>query len=197
DRPARRADRLRVRAVLRHRGAHRGLPSAVYRLDRWPCLVHGGVHRPHRPGCRRPRGRRRHRHRRRPHAPPADARPRSPVAGGCRGDDRQLDRPRDRGTVRLAHRRRSPPGIPPQRTRGPPMSATIRSVEAFSVAYPEPNDSDATRYLTFASVTTDDGVVGWGEAVTMHPGVSRATEKLIESLAERVIGRDVADTERI
>lgn len=77
------------------------------------------------------------------------------------------------------------------------MSATIRSVEAFSVAYPEPNDSGATRYLTFASVTTDDGVVGWGEAVTMHPGVSRATETLIESLAERVIGRDVADTEQI
>lgn len=77
------------------------------------------------------------------------------------------------------------------------MSPTIRSVEAFSVAYPEPNDSDATRYLTFASVTTDDGVTGWGEAVTMHPGVSLATQKLIESLAERVIGRDVVDTEQI
>lgn len=77
------------------------------------------------------------------------------------------------------------------------MTQSVRSVEAFSVAYPEPNDNGATRYLTFVSVTTDDGVVGWGEAVTMWPGVARATERLVDQLAESVVGRDVADTDAI
>lgn len=77
------------------------------------------------------------------------------------------------------------------------MTQTIRSVEAKSVAYPEPNDNNATRYLTFVSVTTNEGVVGWGEAVTMFPGVSRATERLVESIAESLVGRLVTDTDSI
>lgn len=77
------------------------------------------------------------------------------------------------------------------------MTQTIRAIEAMSVAYPEPNDNDATRYLTFVKVTTSEGVVGWGEAVTMFPGVSRATEKLVESLAETLVGRDILDIDAI
>ena len=77
------------------------------------------------------------------------------------------------------------------------MSQTIRAIEAMSVSYPEPNDSEATRYLTFVKVTTSEGVVGWGEAVTMFPGVSRATERLVEALAEPLVGRCIIDTESI
>lgn len=77
------------------------------------------------------------------------------------------------------------------------MNQTVRSLEALSVAYPEPNDSGATRYLTFVKVVTSEGVTGWGEAVTMFPGVARATEKLVESLAESIVGRDPLDTESV
>ena len=77
------------------------------------------------------------------------------------------------------------------------MSQTIARVEALSVAYPEPNDDHAMRYLTFAKITTSDGIVGWGEAVTMFPGVCRATEKLIESLADELVGRDPSETTAI
>lgn len=77
------------------------------------------------------------------------------------------------------------------------MTDTISAVEPLSVAYPEPNDNNATRYLTFVRVTTSGGVVGWGEAVTMFPGVCRATERLVEELAEVLIGRDVTDTDAI
>lgn len=37
----------------------------------------------------------------------------------------------------------------------------IVAVEPIPVAYPEPNDFDATRYLCLVKITTDDGVVGW------------------------------------
>lgn len=73
----------------------------------------------------------------------------------------------------------------------------MASVEALSVSYPEPNDSGAQRYLTFVKIRTNDGVVGWGEAVTMFPGVCRATEKLVESLAEMLVGRDPLETTEI
>ncbi len=41
----------------------------------------------------------------------------------------------------------------------------ITSVEAIPVSYPEPNDFDALRHLCLVKLTTDDGEVGWGEAV--------------------------------
>ena len=66
----------------------------------------------------------------------------------------------------------------------------IKSVVPFSVAYPEPNDDMSTRYLTFARLETDDGAVGWGEAITQLPESSHATAKLIEGIAELVVGRD-------
>ncbi len=71
----------------------------------------------------------------------------------------------------------------------------IASIEAIPVAYPEPNDFDATRHLCLAKVTTDEGVVGWGESVTMWPEASRATKAVIEGLSELVIGSDPTHTE--
>ena len=39
----------------------------------------------------------------------------------------------------------------------------IRSITPLSVSYPEPNDDDNIRYLTFCRVEADDGTAGWGE----------------------------------
>lgn len=69
----------------------------------------------------------------------------------------------------------------------------IARVTPISVAYPEPNDNGATRYLTLCRVEAEDGTMGWGEAITMWPEVCRATEKLIEGMSELVVGRDAMD----
>lgn len=69
------------------------------------------------------------------------------------------------------------------------MPSVISAVDAFSVQYPEPNDSNALRCLTFVRIRSSDGVEGWGEAVTQVPGSAKATEALVESLREILIGR--------
>lgn len=58
------------------------------------------------------------------------------------------------------------------------------------MAYREPNDHNAERHLCLARIRADDGLVGWGEAVTMWPEASRATAALIAGLAPLLIGRD-------
>lgn len=69
------------------------------------------------------------------------------------------------------------------------MSSVITAVDSFSVQYPEPNDSNALRCLTFVRVRSSDGAEGWGEAVTMFPGAAHATEVLIDSMREAIVGR--------
>lgn len=71
---------------------------------------------------------------------------------------------------------------------------TITAVDAFSVQYPEPNDSDALRCLTFVRVRSSDGAEGWGEAVTQVPASAWATEKLVEGMRDLLIGRDPMQT---
>lgn len=73
----------------------------------------------------------------------------------------------------------------------------IERVEAVPVAYPEPNDFDATRYLCLVKITTDDGIVGWGESITQFPEANPAVAALIEGMAELLIGRSPLDTESI
>ena len=73
----------------------------------------------------------------------------------------------------------------------------IVRVEPIPVAYPEPNDFNATRYLCLVKVTTDDGIVGWGEAITQFPEANPAVAAIIEGMAEVVIGRSPIDTEAI
>jgi L-alanine-DL-glutamate epimerase-like enolase superfamily enzyme len=70
---------------------------------------------------------------------------------------------------------------------------TIRSVRAIPVAYTEPNDSNSTRSLMFCRVESDDGLVGWGEAITQFPEASKSAAVLLEGIADTVIGRDVLD----
>lgn len=69
----------------------------------------------------------------------------------------------------------------------------ITSVTPISVAYPEPNDNGATRYLTLCRIEAEDGTVGWGESVTMWPAVCKAVEALIDGYAELIVGADPTD----
>jgi L-alanine-DL-glutamate epimerase-like enolase superfamily enzyme len=73
----------------------------------------------------------------------------------------------------------------------------IQTVEAIPVAYPEPNDFDATRYLCLVKITTDDGIVGWGESITQFPEANPAVAAIIEGLAPLIIGRSAIDTTAI
>ncbi len=73
----------------------------------------------------------------------------------------------------------------------------IASIEPIPVAYPEPNHFNATRYLCLVKITTDDGVVGWGESITQFPEANPAVASLITSLSDSVIGQDPVNTEKI
>jgi len=73
----------------------------------------------------------------------------------------------------------------------------IARVDPISVEYPEPNDNGAMRRLTLCRIETTDGVVGWGEAITMWAEACRATEVMIEGLSDLVIGRDPLDNAAI
>lgn len=69
----------------------------------------------------------------------------------------------------------------------------VTAVEPIPVAYPEPNDHNAVRHLLLVRIATDDGAVGWGEAVTMWPEASDATAALVAGLAPLVVGREPAE----
>ncbi|MEJ7696727.1 MAG: hypothetical protein WKF78_08980 [Candidatus Limnocylindrales bacterium] len=62
----------------------------------------------------------------------------------------------------------------------------VQTVEAIPVSYPEPNDYNALRHLCLVKITTDDGVVGWGESITQFPEANFAVKAIIEGMAERV-----------
>ena len=66
----------------------------------------------------------------------------------------------------------------------------IAKMEAIPVAYPEPNDFDATRYLCLVKLTADDGTVGWGESITQFAEANAATAALVDGLDEYVVGKD-------
>jgi L-alanine-DL-glutamate epimerase-like enolase superfamily enzyme len=74
---------------------------------------------------------------------------------------------------------------------------TVRSVEAIPVAYPEPNDHSRLRSVCLVKVTTEDGLVGWGEACAYFPEASRAAKALVDGLAEIVVGQDEVQTETV
>ena len=67
----------------------------------------------------------------------------------------------------------------------------IVKVEPIPVAYPEPNDFNAERYLCLVKITTDDGLVGWGESITQFKEANAPVAALISGLAEDyLIGKD-------
>jgi L-alanine-DL-glutamate epimerase-like enolase superfamily enzyme len=71
---------------------------------------------------------------------------------------------------------------------------TVAKVSPVSVAYPESNDAGFTRYLTFCRIETSDGAIGWGECIPMSgsgfPEACRATEAIIDGLADLIVGSD-------
>ena len=69
----------------------------------------------------------------------------------------------------------------------------VQTVEAIPVSYPEPNDFNALRHLCLVKITTNDGVVGWGESITQFPEANFAVKAIIEGMADRVVGRDPLD----
>jgi L-alanine-DL-glutamate epimerase-like enolase superfamily enzyme len=73
----------------------------------------------------------------------------------------------------------------------------VASLEAIPVSYPEPNDFNALRHLCLVKIRTDDGLIGWGEAITQFPEASRATKAIVEGMAERVVGRDPVENRAI
>ncbi len=71
----------------------------------------------------------------------------------------------------------------------------IATVEPIPVSYPEPNDFNALRHLCLVKITTDDGVVGWGESITQFPEANFAVKAIIEGMA-RTGGRQGPAGER-
>jgi L-alanine-DL-glutamate epimerase-like enolase superfamily enzyme len=70
----------------------------------------------------------------------------------------------------------------------------IASVDPIPLRYTEPNDADAARHVCVVRVRTDDGAVGWGEAVTIWPEATRATAEIVRGLDELLTGRDPLNT---
>lgn len=66
----------------------------------------------------------------------------------------------------------------------------IVKIEPIPVAYPEPNDFNAERYLCLVKITTDEGIVGWGESITQFKEANAAVAALINGLSEFVVGKD-------
>jgi len=72
----------------------------------------------------------------------------------------------------------------------------IARITAHPVKYPEPNDNNATRYLTLVRIESNDGCIGWGEAITQFPESTRATEAIVNGWAKELIGMNpVRNTE--
>ncbi|MFI7066795.1 mandelate racemase/muconate lactonizing enzyme family protein [Kribbella sp. NPDC050124] len=69
----------------------------------------------------------------------------------------------------------------------------IAEITALPVAYQEPNDAGGTRHLLFVRMRTDDGLTGWGEAVTMWPEATIATASIVDGLAPLLLGHDPAE----
>ncbi len=75
---------------------------------------------------------------------------------------------------------------------------SIKKIEAFPLHYPEPHDSNKSRYVTVAKVTASDGVVGWGECISQWPEAALATKVIVEEgFAPLLLGEDPLDTERL
>lgn len=74
----------------------------------------------------------------------------------------------------------------------------VGRVNAFAVRYPEPNNDGKIRSLTLVRVETDDGVVGWGEAITGAQETSLAVAFVVERrLAPMIVGEDPCDVPRL
>lgn len=73
----------------------------------------------------------------------------------------------------------------------------IRSLRAYPIQSPEPNDFGALRMTLLVRVDTEEGVTGWGEAIAMWPEACKAVKVLVEDgLAPLLTGQSPLDVER-
>jgi L-alanine-DL-glutamate epimerase-like enolase superfamily enzyme len=77
--------------------------------------------------------------------------------------------------------------------------ALIESIRPFIVPYTEPNDHGSTRYVCLVRVTDSDGIVGWGEAVTLFREPTVAITAMIEAYRPMLEGEpaDAAHVARL
>ena len=74
----------------------------------------------------------------------------------------------------------------------------IKRVDAFPLEYAEPHYRGQIRYITLARIETDDGAVGWGEAISQYGPASLATKTLVEqAFAPRLVGEDPLQVEHL
>jgi L-alanine-DL-glutamate epimerase-like enolase superfamily enzyme len=74
----------------------------------------------------------------------------------------------------------------------------ITSVTAHALEYPEPHDHGKLRYITLARIETDDGAVGWGEAISQFAESALATKTIVErGYAPLLVGEDPLKVERL
>src|SRR5438132_3112325 len=72
----------------------------------------------------------------------------------------------------------------------------IRRVDAFPLAYEEPHYRGMERCVTLVRIETDDGAVGWGEAIAQFREASLATKILVDhGFAPLIVGQDPLDVE--
>ena len=71
----------------------------------------------------------------------------------------------------------------------------IATIEPIPIAYSDPNDFGATRRTLLVRLETSDGVVGWGECITMWPEAGKAASLIItEGLGPLLRGDDATAT---
>jgi L-alanine-DL-glutamate epimerase-like enolase superfamily enzyme len=74
----------------------------------------------------------------------------------------------------------------------------VRRVDAFPLIAAEPHYRGALRCITLARIESDDGTVGWGEAISQMRESTLATKTLIdEGFAPLVVGEDPVNVEAI
>lgn len=70
----------------------------------------------------------------------------------------------------------------------------IKHVEPIPIAYPDPNDFGTIRRTLLVRLETSDGIVGWGECITMWPEAGKAAATLIsDGFAPLLMGTCAAD----
>jgi L-alanine-DL-glutamate epimerase-like enolase superfamily enzyme len=74
----------------------------------------------------------------------------------------------------------------------------VRSVKAFGIKCPEPNDNGNIRNTVVVRIETDEGIVGWGEGITMWPEATEAVVTLIhKGIKDLIVGCDPLQTEKL
>jgi L-alanine-DL-glutamate epimerase-like enolase superfamily enzyme len=66
----------------------------------------------------------------------------------------------------------------------------IEEIEPIPLAYAEPNDHGGVRHVCLVRIRSDEGTVGWGEAVTIWPEAARATAEIVRGLTDLLAGLD-------